>query len=74
MTQAVLVCILLAMLYVLSFGPVGAWYETRMIDNKAVGDATRTVYAPLLWLADRSEVVGNLADAYINLCEIWIEP
>jgi hypothetical protein len=62
----VLLLLALPLLYVLSFGPVAAFYEHR--DAPA---AVEAFYTPLIWLADAWQPAEDLLNWYVDL---WIEP
>ena len=54
--------------YVLSIGPAAMLYHA--VENAAVRDAIRTVYQPVVWLINSSELLQSFSVWYVGL---WVD-
>lgn len=63
------VLLILAVVYVLSIGPVFALHEPTMIGvHDEFYDFTETFYAPLILAIERNALVRNLFTEYLDFC------
>lgn len=65
---------LLLVLYVLSIGPVFAFFTPRVSNNSGFHSFYRAIYAPLYWGARNNRFVSTQLTRYILLCEYYINP
>ncbi|QDU07967.1 hypothetical protein V202x_13290 [Gimesia aquarii] len=58
----------LLMIYVLSIGPVVATLQTPEGMPLEYIESLSAIYAPLLWAADRSDILDEILRCYIKAC------
>ncbi len=62
------------LLYLLSVGPVFAFFSPRVSTNSSFHTGFRTFYAPLYYVAQHNRSASTLLIRYILSCEYFINP